>query len=107
MFGTKRDLFIATMGLMHARIEAAFRDGGRRPSGIEAMVAMGDAYKAAAGERDLLLVQLHAFAASEDEEIRRVGPGGTPPPVDRRRASSPASPRRTSGPSSPRGCSST
>ena len=76
LFGTKRDLFIATMGLMHARIEAAFRAAGGRPPGIEAMAAMGDAYKELLGERDLLLVQLHAFAASEDEEIRRAAREG-------------------------------
>jgi AcrR family transcriptional regulator len=70
LFGTKRELFIATMGLMHERIEATFRDAAEGRSGVEAIVAMGEAYKVLLGERDLLLVQLHAFAASEDEEIR-------------------------------------
>src|SRR5580704_7110244 len=76
LFGTKRELFIATMGLMHARIEAAFRDAAQGLSGIEAMAAMGEAYEVLLGERDLLLVQLHAFAASEDEEIRRAAREG-------------------------------
>jgi len=70
LFGTKRELFIATMGLMHARIETTFRNAAEGLSGIEALAAMGDAYQELLGERDLLLVQLHAFAASEDEEIR-------------------------------------
>lgn len=76
LFGTKRDLFIATMGLMHARIESAFTDAADGLSGVEAMMAMGEAYKELLGERDLLLVQLHAFAASEDEEIRRAAREG-------------------------------
>jgi AcrR family transcriptional regulator len=76
LFGTKRDLFIATMGLMHARIESAFRSAAAGLSGVEAMAAMGNAYKELLSERDLLLVQLHAFAASEDEEIRRAAREG-------------------------------
>ncbi len=76
LFGTKRDLFIATMGLMHARIESVFRDAADGLSGVDAMIAMGEAYKELLGERDLLLVQLHAFAASEDEEVRRAAREG-------------------------------
>jgi len=76
LFGTKRELFIATMGLMHTRIEATFRSAAAGLSGVDAMVAMGEAYQDLLGERDLLLVQLHAFAASEDEEIRRAAREG-------------------------------
>jgi len=70
LFGTKRDLFVATMGLMHERIEQVFREAADGLSGFEAMAAMGDAYKELLGERDLLLVQMHAYAASSDPEIR-------------------------------------
>ena len=76
LFGTKRELFIATMRLMHARIEEAFRSAADGLSGPDAMVAMGAAYVELLGERDLLLVQLHAFAASADEEIRRAARDG-------------------------------
>ena len=76
LFGTKRELFIATMGLMHARIEDSFRRAAQGRSGIEAIAAMGNAYKELLSERDLLLVQLHAYAASEDEEIRRAARQG-------------------------------
>jgi len=76
LFGTKRDLFIATMEQMHARIEDAFRQAAAGRTGVEAMIAMGDAYKELLGERALLLVQLHAFAASEDLEIRRAAREG-------------------------------
>jgi AcrR family transcriptional regulator len=70
LFGTKRDLFIATMRLMDDRIEAAFRAAVAGHTGVEAMMAMGDAYKELLSERDLLLVQLHSYAASSDEVIR-------------------------------------
>jgi AcrR family transcriptional regulator len=76
LFGTKRELFIATMDLMHARIEDTFRSAAAGLSGIEAMAAMGEAYKVLLGERDLLLVQMHAFAASDDEEIRKAARQG-------------------------------
>lgn len=76
LFGTKRELFVATMELMHARIEATFRTAADGLSGIDAMAAMGEAYKELLSERDLLLVQLHAYAASADEEIRRAAREG-------------------------------
>ncbi len=76
LFGTKRELFIATMDVMYARIESTFSTAAQGLSGVEAMAAMGEAYKVLLGERDLLLVQLHAFAASEDEEIRRAARQG-------------------------------
>jgi len=76
LFGTKRDLFIATMALMHARIEAEFRAAADGRTGVEAMAAMGEAYKELLSERDLLLVQLHAYAASDDPEIRAAARAG-------------------------------
>jgi AcrR family transcriptional regulator len=76
LFGTKRELFIATMGVMHARIESTFRSAAEGLSGLEAMAAMGQAYTVLLRERDLLLVQLHAFAASEDEVIRKAAREG-------------------------------
>ena len=76
LFGTKRELFIAVLGLMHYRIEETFRNAAAGRSGEEAMQAMGEAYKELLGERDLLLVQLHGYAASEDDEVRRAARDG-------------------------------
>jgi AcrR family transcriptional regulator len=70
LFGTKRELFIATLDRMHQRIEQTFREAADGLSGMEAMVAMGEAYQVLLGERDLLLVQMHGYAASSDPEIR-------------------------------------
>jgi AcrR family transcriptional regulator len=76
LFGTKRDLFIATMSLMHERIEDAFRTAAAGLSGVDALAAMGDAYKELLSERELLLLQLHAYAASSDPEIRKASREG-------------------------------
>lgn len=70
LFGTKRELFLATAEHMHERIEQTFRQAAAGRAGADAMVAMGLAYRELLGERDLLLVQLHLYAASDDEEVR-------------------------------------
>ena len=76
LFGTKRDLFLATMELCHRRIEEALRTAADGLTGFEALHAMGMAYKELLTQRDLLLVQLHSFAASNEPEIRRVARNG-------------------------------
>lgn len=70
LFGTKRDLFVATMAVMHGRIEEAFRAAADGLHGYDALTAMGQAYGELLQERDLLLVQLHSYAASDDTAIR-------------------------------------
>jgi len=76
LFRTKRELFIATMRATHDRIADAFRAAAEGLTGIEAMAAMGRGYKELLAERDLLLVQLHSYAASEDPEIRAAARSG-------------------------------
>jgi AcrR family transcriptional regulator len=76
LFGTKRDLFVATMGLMYRRIEDDFRGAAEGKSGFEALEAMGQTYKQLLQERELLLVQLHSYAASDDETIRKAARDG-------------------------------
>lgn len=76
LFGTKRDLFVATAAMVHRRIEGAFRAAADGLHGEEALIAMGDAFKQLITERDLLMVQLHCFAASSDPEIQRAARDG-------------------------------
>jgi AcrR family transcriptional regulator len=70
LFGTKKDLFIAAALKVCERIEKAFGDAAKahpdRP-----LEAMGRAYVPLLSSRAELLVLLHAFAASEDEEVKR------------------------------------
>jgi AcrR family transcriptional regulator len=72
LFGTKKDLFIATYNLVSARIEAAFIEASDGLFGEEAKHAMGAAYVELLQDPDLLQVQLHGFAAAAgDPDIAR------------------------------------
>jgi AcrR family transcriptional regulator len=72
LFGTKKDLFIATYNLVSARIEAAFIEAADGLFGDEAMHAMAMAYMELLQDPDLLQVQLHGFAAAAgDPDIAR------------------------------------
>ena len=64
LFGTKKDLFIATYELVSDRIIAAMTRAGTGLEGEEAMAAMGEAYAELLQDPELLQVQLHGFAAA-------------------------------------------
>jgi AcrR family transcriptional regulator len=70
LFGTKKELFIATYTMVASRIEEAFMAVTRELQGEEAMIAMGMAYQELLEDPDLLQVQLHGFvAAAADADI--------------------------------------
>ena len=75
LFGTKRELFIAAVRDCFERTQRRFEDVARqaRAEGhdTEAILArMGDAYiEMVIADRNLLRLQLHAYAASGDTEI--------------------------------------
>jgi AcrR family transcriptional regulator len=70
LFGTKKDLFIATYAMVASRIEEAFVAVAKELEGEEAMLAMGMAYLELLQDPDLLQVQLHGFvAAAADPDI--------------------------------------
>jgi AcrR family transcriptional regulator len=72
LFGTKKDLFVATYDAVTARIEEAFVAAGEGLEGDEALEAMGLAYLELMEDPDLLQVQLHGFAAAAaDPDIAR------------------------------------
>lgn len=69
LFGTKKELFIAAALQVCGRIQKAFGDAVR--SGPDRPLdAMGHAYLPLLSSRAELLVLLHAFAASEDPEVK-------------------------------------
>jgi Transcriptional regulator len=78
LFGTKKDLFIAGTRRCFERTQRAFeqsgkaaRDRGLGPVGI--LEEMGHAYiRLLMSDRNLLRLQLQAYAACEDAEIRAV-----------------------------------
>lgn len=72
LFPSKRDLFLAAHDRIQGRIRATFREaarGARTPE--EALHQMGSTYPELIADRFELLLQLQAYAASADPEIRR------------------------------------
>jgi AcrR family transcriptional regulator len=64
LFGTKKDLFVATYELVSDRIIAAMTRAGTGLRGEEAMAAMGEAYTELLQDPEMLQVELHGFAAA-------------------------------------------
>jgi AcrR family transcriptional regulator len=72
LFGTKKDLFVATYDLVGLRIVNELTRAGEGLEGEEAKVAMGDAYLELMQDPEMLQVQLHGFAAAPaDPDIAR------------------------------------
>ena len=76
LFGTKKALFIAAVQRTFERTVAAFRAAagaaGEEAGPAEILMEMGVAYQRLLDDRDLLLMQMQAYAACADEEIRDV-----------------------------------
>jgi AcrR family transcriptional regulator len=76
LFGTKKDLFIAAVRRTFERTIAVFRtaaaEAGEEAGRADILMAMGVAYGRLIDDRSLLLMQLQAYSACADEEIRTV-----------------------------------
>lgn len=72
LFGTKKDLFIAAVEGCFDRTLAAFAAGAEGRSGMDALHGMGHAYAGLLRDRTVLLLQLHAYVACEDPDVRTV-----------------------------------
>jgi len=76
LFGTKKALFIAAVQRAFERTVAAFRtaaaEAGEDAGPQEILMAMGIAYHRILDDRELLLMQMQAYVACHDEEIRDV-----------------------------------
>ena len=71
LFGTKRELFLATVEHAYDVILETFRQAEReREPGVPVVAALGEAYRRLLDDREALVFQLHAYAASGDEDIR-------------------------------------
>lgn len=78
LFGTKQDLFLAAVRACFARTSRHFETVGRsaRERGLaprDALEEMGKSYvHLLLGDRNLLRLQLHAYAACHDADVRAV-----------------------------------
>ena len=70
LFPTKKALFIALVERCFRRVAEAFTAAAADRGGDEALAAMGDAYQQLLKDRTLLLLQMHAYAACDDPDIR-------------------------------------
>src|SRR5215469_11837097 len=70
LFPTKKALFLALVERCYSRIEEAFIASAGDKTGDKALDAMGDEYEKLLDNRTLLLLQMHAYAACEDSDIR-------------------------------------
>ena len=64
LFGTKKELFVATYSVVSDRIIQGLTEAGAGLTGEDAIHAMGAAYVELMQDPDLLQVQLHGFAAA-------------------------------------------
>jgi len=76
LFPTKKALFLALSQRCFARIADTFTAAAGDLVGEEALTAMGDAYERLLEDRTLLLMQMQAYAACEDPDIRAVTRAG-------------------------------
>jgi AcrR family transcriptional regulator len=77
LFGTKKDLFIAVVHACFGRTRSTFETSGKAalaesidPTAL--LHAMGCSYHDLLRDRDMLRLQLHAYAACDDPDIRAV-----------------------------------
>jgi AcrR family transcriptional regulator len=72
MFPTKKALFIALVEHGFERVRQAFVEAAGDATGEEALARMGERYGELLRDRDELLLQMQAYAASADPEIGAV-----------------------------------
>ena len=75
LFPSKKDLFIAAVEQCFARVRNAFAAAAReagKASASERLHAMGHAYLQLLTQREQLLLQMQAYAACSDPDVRRV-----------------------------------
>ena len=76
LFGTKKELFLASSRRCFARVLTAFREAADGRRGDEAMRAMGNAYAELLADRHLLLGQMQMYAACSDPDVRDAARAG-------------------------------
>ena len=70
LFGTKKELFMASSRRCFADVLATFKEAAEGKTGEEAFTAMGQSYDRFLADRELLLGQMQMYAACSDPEIR-------------------------------------
>ena len=69
LFGTKKELYLATARRTVDDLYAVFADAARGKTGMDALHAMGEAYETVMADRDRLMLMLKCWASCDDPEI--------------------------------------
>jgi AcrR family transcriptional regulator len=69
LFGTKKELYLATAQRTVDDLYRVFADAARGKTGIEALHAMGEAYESVMADRDRLMLMLKCWASCDDPDI--------------------------------------
>jgi AcrR family transcriptional regulator len=70
LFGTKKELFIASVRRCFRETLETFQRAAEGKRGQEALDAMGEAYLELLADRSRLLLQMQAYAACDDADVR-------------------------------------
>ncbi|HUQ22078.1 MAG TPA: TetR/AcrR family transcriptional regulator [Gaiellaceae bacterium] len=70
LFGTKKELYLATTARAMEETYQAFERAARGKSGADALHAMGEAYSGLIEDRERLQLMLQCFAGCEDADVR-------------------------------------
>jgi AcrR family transcriptional regulator len=76
LFPTKKALFLALVERSFQRTYDTFTAAADGLTGDEALAAMADAYERLLGDRTMLLLQMQAYAACDDPEVRALTRAG-------------------------------
>jgi AcrR family transcriptional regulator len=69
LFGTKKELYLATAQRTTNRLYEVFADASRGKTGTEALDAMGKVYTTTIADRNHLMLMLKCWASCDDPEI--------------------------------------
>jgi AcrR family transcriptional regulator len=70
LFGTKKELYLATTARRMEETYQAFERASRGKTGEEALRAMGEAYRGLVQDREHLQLMLQCFAGADDPDVR-------------------------------------
>ena len=70
LFGTKKELYLATTRLKMEETYATFERASRGKTGREALEAMGDVYRELIADRQRLMLMQQCFGECDDPDIR-------------------------------------
>ena len=93
LFGTKKELYLATARRAVDHLYEVFADAARGKQGMDALHAMGDAYETVMADRDRLMLMLKCWASCDDPEICEAVRGSWRDLVDLAERASGESPR--------------